>query len=214
MTTASEQPVKHPVFARMWARIARREDPEATEHRRRALEHLSGTVVEVGCGTGVNFALYPPAVERVIALEPEPYLRELAAGAAREARVDVRVVEGVAGAMPLESESLDAALCSLVLCSVPDQRRALAEIRRVLRPGGELRFYEHVVSHHPVVARVQRFADATFWPHIAGGCHASRDTAGEIASAGFAVERCERFAYAPAPVLPAVPHLLGIARRP
>ena len=108
-------------------------------------------------------------------MEPEAYLRAKAEAAAERALVDVRVVPGTADALPADDESFDVAVASLVLCSVPDQAHALAEIRRVLRPGGELRFYEHIRSHHPKFARRQRRVDI-IWPRVGGGCHASRAT--------------------------------------
>jgi ubiquinone/menaquinone biosynthesis C-methylase UbiE len=101
-----------------------------------------------------------------------------------------------------------------VLCTVPDQQRALAELFRVIRPGGELRFYEHVIADTPGQARFQRFADATFWPHVAGGCHMARDTKSAIEQGGFEIETCERFQFSPAPFLPPDAHILGSARRP
>lgn len=101
-----------------------------------------------------------------------------------------------------------------MLCTVPDQDAALAELYRVIRPGGELRFYEHVRSHSTLEARLQRLADATLWPRLAGGCHLARDTTAAIERAGFQIETCERFSYSPAPLLPADPHILGVARRP
>jgi hypothetical protein len=96
-----------------------------------------------------------------------------------------------------------------VLCSVPDQQRALEEFRRVIRPGGELRFYEHVVSHRPTAARLQRIADAVFWPRVGGGCHLSRDTGAAIEGAGFAVESIERVSFTPGAPVPPLPHILG-----
>ena len=103
------------------------------------------------------------------------------------------MVDGVAGELPAADESFDAGVASLVLCSVSDQQRALAELRRVIRPGGELRFYEHVVAHRPLGRRLQRLADATFWPHVAGGCHLSRDTEAAIEQAGFEIQASRRF---------------------
>jgi ubiquinone/menaquinone biosynthesis C-methylase UbiE len=128
--------------------------------------------------------------------------------------VAVRVVDGLADALPAEDESFDAAVASLVLCSVPEQALALAEIRRVLRPGGELRFYEHVIARKPAMARMQRFSDATFYPHIAGGCHAARDTGAAIEAAGFEIEQLDRFPFKTAALAPPIPHILGVARRP
>ena len=107
----------------------------------------------------------------------------------------------------------DAGIAALVLCTVPDQSAALAELFRVIRPAGELRFYEHVIARPKWEARFQRLADATLWPHFAGGCHLARDTTTAIECAGFQVEMCERFPFSPAPLLPADPHILGVARR-
>jgi SAM-dependent methyltransferase len=169
---------------------------------------------ELGAGSGANFSHYPASVSEVVAIEPEPYLRERARLAAAEAQAAISVQPGDADSLPGETASFDAGVVALVLCSVPDQQRALAELLRVIRPGGELRFYEHVLSHSPFEGRIQRVADATFWPHIAGGCHLARDTASAIERAGFELEICERFAFSPAAYLPPDPHILGIARRP
>lgn len=125
----------------------------------------------------------------------------------------VEVVDGVSGRLPADDESFDAGVASLVLCSVPDQQRALAGFRRVIRPGGELRFYEHVLAQRPTAAWLQRLADVTFWPRVPGGCHLSRDTAAGIERAGFTVESLERFSFTPGPPVLPIPHILGAARR-
>jgi ubiquinone/menaquinone biosynthesis C-methylase UbiE len=208
-------PRSHPVFARVYEKVAEiAERRGGAEHRERLLAGLSGQVIEVGAGSGANFAHYPPTVSEVIAVEPERYLRERAQRAAAQAPVSVSVVDGGADHLPGEAESFDAGVAALVLCTVPDQQRALAELFRVIRPGGELRFYEHIVADRKWEARYQRFADATFWPHVAGGCHLARDTRTGIEQAGFVIETCDRFPFSPAPFIPPDPHILGMARRP
>ena len=205
---------RHPVFARLYPRISRDADAKgAAEHRRTLVAGLAGHVIEVGAGHGLNFAYYPPAVTQVVAVEPEPYLRHLAGEAAARAPVPVAVRDGAAEALPASDSEFDAAVVSLVLCSVRDQDVALHEIARVLRPGGELRFYEHVVSNRPTTARIQRALDATIYPPLAGGCHCGRDTGAAIRAAGFQVEHEERIRFTPR-IGPAVPHILGVARRP
>lgn len=212
----SGETVRHPLFARLYARLgAKAEDKGQAEHRRELLSGLTGRVIEVGAGHGLNFPHYPGTVTDVVAVEPEPHLRRLASQAAEKARVTVSVVDGVADAIPAGDEEFDAAVACLMLCSVPHQARALAEFRRVLRPGGELRFYEHVLADSPVLARAQRIGDKSgLWPLVAGGCHASRDTARAIETAGFEIERCRRFPFRAAVVeVLATPKVLGVARR-
>jgi ubiquinone/menaquinone biosynthesis C-methylase UbiE len=211
---AAEEKVEHPFFARFYLRMASgRKAKGEDEYRERMLAGLAGRVIEVGAGNGLNFPFYPSIVEQVLAVEPEPLLREAATKNAVDASVAVEVVDGVSGHLPAEDESFDAGVASLVLCSVPDQARALAEFRRVIRPGGELRFYEHVVAHPPLAAALQRVADATFWPRVGGGCHLARDTATAIEQAGFRIESSERFAFTPGAPIPPIPHILGVARR-
>jgi ubiquinone/menaquinone biosynthesis C-methylase UbiE len=207
--------IPRPRFARMYLRAApSAEDRGAREHRERTLAGLSGTVVEVGAGNGLNFAHYPGEVEEVIAIEPEPTLRAEAERAATAAPVPVRVLAGVADELPLADASADAAVASLVLCSVSDQQRALPEIRRVLRPSGELRFYEHVIANcQPKRFLLQAIDHSGLFPAIAGGCHPARDTTEAIMRAGFEIEEIDRFGFSPQRFQPSVPHILGVARR-
>jgi SAM-dependent methyltransferase len=212
---ALTEQVRHPLFARLYARLAPlAESRGGAEHRRELLEGCAGRVLEIGAGSGSNFAHYPTTVDEVMALEPEAHLREHARRAAAQAAVRVSVCGGHAASLPFEEGSFDVGVASLVLCSVSDQQGALAELFRTIRPGGELRFYEHVRAHSSGEARVQDLADATFWPRIAGGCHLGRDTSAAIERAGFEIERCERFAFSPARYLPPAAHILGAARRP
>jgi ubiquinone/menaquinone biosynthesis C-methylase UbiE len=200
---------QHPRFARAYERISRDSEVRGTaEHRDRLLEGLTGRVIEVGAGNGLNFAHYPPAVTEVLAVEPEHLLRASAERAAKS--VPVAVVAGHADALPAEDAAFDAAVVSLVLCSVPDPATALAEIRRVLRPGGQLRFYEHVRSARPLLARLEDLVTPA-WSRVAGGCHLNRDLAASIREAGFQIDRLERFGYRPLRFNPVQAHILGTA---
>ena len=207
--------VNNPLFARVLVFMHRYESPEEVEHRGEALAGLSGRVLDVGAGDGANFAHFPAAVTEVIAAEPEAYLRERALRRAAGAPVPVRVIDAVAEDLPLEDGSIDAAVVSLVLCTVRDPGAALRELHRVLRPGGELRFYEHVLAPERRLARVQRALQRSrIWPALMGGCHPARDTAAAIEAAGFGIERCRRVTVRPNVLAaPVAPRILGIARR-
>jgi ubiquinone/menaquinone biosynthesis C-methylase UbiE len=209
---AREQ-VSHPIFARFFDRfVGRDKDRGEAELRRELVGGLGGRVAEVGAGNGINFEHYPAAVVELIAIEPEPHLRSAAIEAARGAPVPTEVVAGVAAELPLDDGSVDAVVVAGVLCSVPDQAAALAEFRRVLRPGGELHFYEHVRSRRPGFARYQDRADLV-WPLLMGGCHPNRDTAAAIEAAGFRLERWRGFGFPEdARLYPVLPRILGAAR--
>ncbi len=215
VTRSSPTDISNPLFVRFY-RSSRKTAVKRgeNEHRRRALAGLAGRVVEVGAGDGANFPLYPTTVTEVIAVEPEPRLREHAEQAARETSVPIRVVPGTAEDLPVEDGSTDAVLASLVLCTVPDQATALAEARRVLRPGGELRFYEHVHARHQPLRGLLEVADRSrIWPAVGGGCHPTRDTLNAIEDAGFTVESCDELMFSPSVIIPKIPHILGVARR-
>lgn len=206
--------VHHPVFARLWSVLSSHESAVMQRHRHELLAGLTGRVIELGAGTGSNFSHYPETVEEVVAVEPEPYLREQARAEAGRAAVSIRVLEGTADALPADDCCFDAAVASLVLCTVPDQAHALSELHRVLRPGGELRFYEHVLSDRPALARSQRAVDRIFWPRMFGGCHTARDTPRAIADAGFELQDQRRMWVNPVPIaFPVATHAAGRARR-
>jgi SAM-dependent methyltransferase len=204
--------LSHPLFARFFDRLSRAMEPELGPMRDELVGGLNGRVLELGSGNGINFSHYPPSVEEVVAVEPEPYLRAKATKAAASASVRVRVRPGLAGELGLDAGSFDAAVCSLVLCSVPDQRVALEDLHRCLRPGGELRFLEHVRGAGSGKQRVQRGLDRSgLWPGMAGGCHCSRDTVSAVREAGFEVQQVRTINLGPS-WLATNPHVIGVAR--
>lgn len=205
---------RHPIFARYYARVGRLKEESVGPYRQKLLDGLSGRVIEVGAGNGLNFVHYPAAVSEVIAVEPEPHLRSIAEATAARAAVQVKVVDATADDLPADEAQCDAAVASLVLCSVPDQDRALTEIRRVLKPGGELRFFEHVRAATPWQGRVQQALDATIWPLLVGGCHCGRDTRAAISRAGFTIDRIDELTSAQTRMtFPAARQILGTASR-
>ncbi|MFI8590020.1 MULTISPECIES: class I SAM-dependent methyltransferase [Dietzia] len=198
------------LFARVWVVASPvLERIGLAQSRRRLVDGLSGTVVEVGAGSGVTFEHYPPEVTRVVAVEPDPHLRAYARRHAQRAAVDVEVVDTVAEALPLADGEADAVVFGLVLCTVPDVPAALAEARRVLAPHGELRLLEHVRAD----GRLGRVADRIepVWSRLGGGCHPNRDTARHVAEAGFDVSGLQARPFPP--VVPLTPMLSGSARR-
>ncbi|WP_406015703.1 class I SAM-dependent methyltransferase [Streptomyces sp. NBC_00984] len=216
-TRIPEDAVHHPVFARFYARMSVAAETRAglAAVRSELLAGLSGRVIEIGAGNGLNFAHYPPTVSEVVAIEPERSLRKLAVRSALRAALPVDVVPGTAEALPVKSEAFDGAVASLVLCTVRNVERSLAEIVRVLRPGGELRFFEHVRADDRAMAAAQRALDRTVWPLVTGGCHTARDTLAAIERAGFVVETYRRVRMPEWGVrLPTSACVLGVARRP
>ncbi len=203
----------NPVFARIWKFMASHETEWLRDRRRENLDGLSGRVLEVGAGVGTNFAFYPTTVAQVVAVEPEPRLREAARRAAASVSVPIEVVASTVEALDV-GEPFDAVVCSLVLCSVEQPEEVLRQLRSMLRPGGELRYFEHVAS---AGARggLQRLVDATFWPRLFGNCHTHRDTEQMITVAGFQNQTSRRGhqfpAWAPVPVSE---FALGRAHRP
>lgn len=186
----------HPLFSRFYARISERLEVEGmTALRAELLGCLAGDVVEIGAGNGLNFSHYPRAVTSVVAVEPEPHLRALAVDRARTAPVSVTVLPGLADRLPLPARSVDAAVLCLVMCSFDDRPAALAEIRRVLRPGGTVRFLEHTIADTTALRVAQRIADATLWPLLAGGCHTATDPVGAITAAGFRITSMRRLRF-------------------
>ncbi|MFF8595922.1 class I SAM-dependent methyltransferase [Streptomyces sp. NPDC015220] len=213
----ARDPVHHPWFARCYTRlsVAAETGMGMAGVRERLLAGLSGRVIEIGAGNGLNFAHYPGTVAEVVAIEPERLLRREAVSAALRAEVPVDVVPGCAEALPVKSEAFDAVVLSLVLCSVRDLPRALAEVLRVLRPGGEVRFFEHGRGGGRAMALTQRALDRTVWPLLSGGCHLARDPISALRAAGFSLGPYRQVLMpASGPVLPTSFCSLGTAWRP
>ncbi|CAN7572874.1 methyltransferase domain-containing protein [Mycolicibacterium frederiksbergense] len=182
--------VDNPFFARLWMTMSGHE-PESLRRLRVAnLAGLTGRVLEVGAGTGTNFAYYPTGVTEVIALEPERRLAEVAREAAAAAPVPV-IVSTAAIEEFGAAESFDGVVCSLVLCSVDDPDSVVRQLYSMLTTGGELRYLEHVAGVG-VRATLQKVADATVWPRLLGNCHTHRNTEATIAAAGFSVDGSRR----------------------
>ncbi|HYI60429.1 MAG TPA: class I SAM-dependent methyltransferase [Acidimicrobiales bacterium] len=183
------------IFAALYDRVlAPMEEAGLRAWRADLLADLSGTVVEVGAGTGANLAHYPPAVERLVVTEPEPAMLAQMRDRLGTVRpgVPVEVRRAASASLPLADGEADAVVSTLVLCSVPDPAATLAELRRVLRPGGRLVFMEHVAAdHRPSRLRWQRRFDHV-WPFLCGGCHLTRRTAEAIEEAGFTLEDVQR----------------------
>jgi ubiquinone/menaquinone biosynthesis C-methylase UbiE len=195
----------------MYERISAESERRGTaEHRDRLLAGLTGRVIEVGAGNGLNFWHYPATVTEVVAVEPDEYLRALAEKAAKNGPVPVRVVAGQATALPVSDDEFDAAVASLVLCSISAVTVALAEVRRVLKPGGELRFFEHVRSNNAVFGLLEDTITPV-WSRIGGGCHPNRNTMTTIEASGFTIDEVDRFYYAPLRFYPKHAHILGRA---
>ena len=192
----------NPRFAKTYLRVAAKAEARGVAaHRDELLADLAGVVCEVGAGSGLNFARYPSTVTRVVAVEPEPTLREQARAVAGSAPVPVEVRDGTADALPVADASCDAVVLSLVMCTVPDPAAALAEVRRILaarRTAPNLRARE--IPQHRVVAVAEDLV-APLWARCAGGCHPNRDTVATLAAAGFDVRAVTGFR---APGLPIV----------
>ena len=180
------------LFAAIYDRmLAKAEQAELGEQRARVVARARGRTLELGAGTGLNLPHYPEAVGELVLTEPfEPMARRLRARAAELGRRS-EIVEAPAEELPFDDDSFDTVLCTLVLCTVEDQGRTLAEVSRVLRPGGSLQVLEHVRARTPGLARAQDLLHGP-WFAIGHGCHCNRDTVGEIERSALRITDLER----------------------
>jgi ubiquinone/menaquinone biosynthesis C-methylase UbiE len=205
----------HRWFASFWEVMVRLEGPVLRRLREKTLADLRGRVLEVGCGNGANFHLYPPEVSELVGVDPDPFMVERARRRAAELDRRIEVLEAPAEGLPFPDASFDAAVSTLVLCSVHDPAKALAEVRRVLKPGSELRFFEHVRYPDGPLGAVQDFVTPV-WRWFGAGCHPNRRTAEAIRQAGFEIVELRHLRVAPPlpPMLCARPAIQGRARVP
>jgi SAM-dependent methyltransferase len=201
----SEAPVSaergHRWFAASYERRGRRKRGSEydDELRSRVAGEATGRILEIGAGTGFNFPYYPEGAD-VVATEPDPHMLRRAASRAKEHGVDLRAAP--AERLPFPDTSFDTVVSTGVFCSVDDPRRALAEVHRVLRPGGTIRFSEHVRAERPARRLMQRTLDPLH--RLVFRCHIGRDTLRSMEEAGFEIEDLERLQYA---------DVIGVARK-
>lgn len=200
----------HPWFARLYGVLARvAERGELGDRRRALLAGAEGRVLELGAGTGENFKHYPPQVTEVVAVEPDPHMRRQAARRIGEAAMKVELVDAAGEDVPFEASSFDTVVATLVLCSVDDLEQTSTELRRVLRPGGQLLFLEHVRARTQDLATWQDRLERP-WMAVGGGCHPNRETGEAIEGNGFELRELETFDLRPS--LPLVrAHVQGVA---
>ncbi|MEX0684221.1 MAG: class I SAM-dependent methyltransferase [Dehalococcoidia bacterium] len=204
----------HKWFAAIYDRMMAPGEKLLGPIRQEMLGDVSGEVLEIGAGTGANFRYYAPGTH-VVATEPDPYMMERAKKRAAEAPANIELHQVAAEDLPFPDATFDYVIDTLVLCSVKDPRKALSEIRRVLKPGGELRLYEHVRYQNPIGALSQDVI-SPLWQWVGAGCHPNRDTGRTLREAGFEVTS-ELIRKELPPVPPMVftrPHLQAVARRP
>jgi ubiquinone/menaquinone biosynthesis C-methylase UbiE len=199
------------LWARMYERInARAEAAGLGEERRRLLAGARGATIEIGAGTGLNVAYYPAELERLVLVEPDPHMAARLERRVRQQRPEAEIVNSTAEDLPFPDGMFDTAVATFVLCTVPNPRKALAEIRRVLRSDGRLLFLEHVRSADQRLARKQDRIRRLYRALI--DCEPNRETLTTIASSGFTVESVRQ---GEVPAVPAVerPMIVGAAQR-
>jgi ubiquinone/menaquinone biosynthesis C-methylase UbiE len=180
------------LFAALYERgMQETEEAGLRERRRALLSRARGRVLELGAGTGLNLPHYPPAVSELVLTEPSTHMAARLRSRAADAGRPVEVLEAPAELLPLPDASVDAVVATLVLCTVEDVPGTLGEVARVLKPGGELLFIEHVRAHHAGLARWQDRLERP-WHFVAAGCHSNRDTVAALAASPLDLGEVER----------------------
>ncbi|MEF3309239.1 methyltransferase domain-containing protein [Paenibacillus sp. GYB004] len=180
----------NPLFNRYYDTIMKPLETKSFRPIREALlAQARGTVLEIGSGTGVNFPLYR-SPDKVVAIEPDSAMLTRSLQRAEHAAVPIEVVQAGAEQLPFESNRFDSVVCTLVLCTIPDPQGALAEIRRVCKPGGTLLLFEHVLLEHPIWSAAQRGL-TPMWKKLCGGCHLNRNSLAFVQQAGFQITHLE-----------------------
>jgi ubiquinone/menaquinone biosynthesis C-methylase UbiE len=167
------------------------EEAGLREMRRETVAQARGRVLELGAGTGLNLALYPQSVQDLTLTEPDPHMIKQLRMKVDQLGRTVEVVEAPAERLPFDDDSFDTAVVTLVLCTVPDPAASLREIGRVLKPGGQFLFLEHVRANDPSLAKWQDRLEGP-WRFLGDGCHCNRDTVSAISAAGFELGEVER----------------------
>jgi ubiquinone/menaquinone biosynthesis C-methylase UbiE len=215
LSMSAEVPHTNPIRGRFnsWL-LAKFEDDfheEVGLHKTKHIGSLAGTIIEIGAGNGVNFRYYPSGV-RVVAYEPNPYMHDRLHASARAHGLDVELRPISAESLDFEDDTIDAAVCTLVLCTVPNPIRMISEVRRVLKPGGRFFFIEHVGAESGTFLRRMQDLLHGPWHYVFEGCHTNRETSTLLEEAGFSRLEIERFTSGKMPAL-VVPQIVGVATK-
>ncbi|MCZ2108081.1 MAG: methyltransferase domain-containing protein [Dehalococcoidia bacterium] len=175
----------HRAFAAFWEQVIRREGARHREKRHRVVSGAHGRVLEIGAGLGANWQHLGPDVE-YIGIEPDPFMRARAAERAARTHQAFELIDARAEALPFEDKSFDSVFGTYVFCTIPDAAGALREVERVLKPGGEFRFWEHLRPEGRFAGPFFELLDPA-WSRLLGGCHPNRRTVDDIEAAGFRI---------------------------
>ncbi len=205
------------IFARFFAGATATNDdryPEfyeaaVSEYKRWLFSDLTGTIAEIGAGTGANFAYYPAGIHW-IGIEPNVFMHDHLLRVAEKHHIQGEIRAGIAEQLELDDSSVDAVISTLVLCSVDHQAAALSEILRVLKPGGQFLFMEHVAAPQGTGLRTVQKVIKPVWRMVADGCNTDRDTASAVQAAGFSHVEIKAFR---APLAIVSPHIAGKATK-